>query len=99
MKDETLWSLLSTGAAIAAGVAARNGARKSYERKIGKPPLDPYERDVKWRHALLWGAGTGMIVGVSRIIGRRAGSEAVRRVQRRRQRRQRLLDYGPRPLG
>ena len=29
MKDETLWSLLSTGAAIAAGVAARNGARKS----------------------------------------------------------------------
>ncbi|MDW5378509.1 DUF4235 domain-containing protein [Halomonas sp. HP20-15] len=99
MRDETLWSLLSTGAAIAAGIAARNGTRKAYERKIGKPPLDPYDRDVKWRHALLWGAGTGMVVGVSRIIGRRAGSEAVRRVQRRRQRRQRLLDYGRRPLG
>ena len=81
MKNETLWSLISTGMAISAGVAARNGARKAYERKIGKPPLDPYDPDVRWRHALVWGATTGVMVGVARIVGRRAGSEAVRRAR------------------
>jgi hypothetical protein len=84
MKNETLWSLVSSGLAITAGVAARNGARKAYERKIGKPPLDPYDPDVKWRHALVWGATTGMMVGVARIVGRRAGSEAARRARRSR---------------
>ncbi|WP_227367458.1 DUF4235 domain-containing protein [Halomonas sp. M20] len=81
MKSETIWSLVSSGLAITAGVAARNGARKAYERKIGKPPLDPYDPDVQWRHALLWGATTGVMVGMARIIGRRAGSEAVRRAR------------------
>lgn len=81
MKSETVWSLVSTGVALAAGVAARNSARKAYEHKIGKPPLDPYDPDVKWHHALLWGATTGVMVGVARIIGRRAGSEAIRRAR------------------
>ncbi|WP_053070598.1 DUF4235 domain-containing protein [Halomonas sp. PR-M31] len=81
MKSETMWSLVSTGVAVVAGVAARNSARKAYEHKIGKPPLDPYDPDVKWRHALLWGATTGVMVGMARIIGRRAGSEAIRRAR------------------
>lgn len=90
MRDETLWSLVSTGVAIASGVAARNAARKAYARKIGKPPLDPYDPDVKWRHALLWGASTGLLAGVARIIGRRAGSEAMHRARRSRHARRRL---------
>ncbi len=86
MKEETLWSLVSSGVAIAAGVAARNGARKAYERRVGKAPINPYDADVQWRHALLWGATTGVLVGVSRIVGHRIGAEALERARRRRRR-------------
>lgn len=99
MRESTLWSLISAGAAIASGIAVRNGARKAYERKVGKPPLDPYDHDVRWRDALVWGAASGVMVGVARVVGRRAGSEAMRRARRRSERRQRRLDYARRPLG
>lgn len=84
MKEETLWSLISTGTAVVAGVAARNGASKAYERRIGKPPIDPYDADATWRDALLWGAASGVLVGVARVVGHRLGSEAMRRARRRR---------------
>ncbi|HET8790636.1 MAG TPA: DUF4235 domain-containing protein [Modicisalibacter sp.] len=84
MKEETLWALISSGVSIAAGVAARNGMRKTYQRKVGKPPLDPYDLDVRWRDALLWGAASGVLVGVARIVGRRIGSEAMHRAKRSR---------------
>ncbi|MBZ9539311.1 DUF4235 domain-containing protein, partial [Modicisalibacter tunisiensis] len=87
MRESTLWSLISAGTAIAAGIAVRNGTRKVYERKVGKAPLDPYERDVRWRDALVWGAASGILVGVARVAGRRLGSEALPRGQRSEERR------------
>ncbi|SDM16143.1 Protein of unknown function [Modicisalibacter muralis] len=84
MKEETLWTLVSSGVAIAAGVAARNSMQKTYQRKIGKPPLDTYDADVGWRHALLWGAASGVLVGMARIVGQRIGSEAMHRAKRSR---------------
>lgn len=81
MREDRLWSLLSTGVAIAAGVTARKCAVKAYERQMGKPPMDPDDPDVKWRDALMWGAATGMLAGVARVVGRRAGQEAVRRAR------------------
>lgn len=92
MKEATLWSLISTGAAITAGMAVNNAARKTYERKIGKPPLDPYDSDVRWRDALLWGAASGVLIGVARIVGQRIGSEAMHRAKRSRRGR-RLLRH------
>ncbi|MBB3191990.1 DUF4235 domain-containing protein [Halomonas cerina] len=80
MKQETLWALASSAAAVAAGVMARKGAAKVYRRQVGEaPPANPAEPDVGWRQALLWGAATGILMGVARVVGRRAGSEAVRR--------------------
>lgn len=92
MKEEKLWALISSGVAVAAGVAANNSVRKTYERKIGKPPLDPYDADVRWRDALLWGAASGVLVGMARVVGRRIGSEAMRRTKRSRRGR-RLLRH------
>ncbi|MCP1367137.1 DUF4235 domain-containing protein, partial [Halomonas sp. BBD48] len=81
MREDRLWSLLSTGVAVAAGVTARKCAVKAYERQLGKPPMNPDDPDVKWRDALVWGAATGMLAGVARVVGRRAGQEAVRRAR------------------
>lgn len=92
MKQDTLWTLASSAAAVAAGVMARKGAARAYQHQLGKaPPANPAEPEVSWRQALLWGASTGILMGVARVVGRRAGSEAVRRTAGRRRRiRQRL---------
>lgn len=82
MKQETLWSLIGSAAAVAAGVMARRAADKAYRHEVGEaPPANPDESDVGWRQALLWGASTGVLVGVVRVVGRRAGREALHRAR------------------
>ncbi len=91
MRKNTLWSLIGYGAALGAGIMTRNAARKAYQRKSGhRPPENPGEDDVGWQSALLWGAATGALVGVARIVGRHAGDKALRQVDKRRRRRYRL---------
>ncbi|MBS9405047.1 DUF4235 domain-containing protein [Halomonas sp. TRM85114] len=80
MKQDDIWSLVGSVAAVAASVMARKTADKAYRREVGKaPPANPDQPDVGWRQALLWGAGTGMLVGVARVVGRRAGREVMRK--------------------
>lgn len=82
MKQDTLWSLVGSAAAVAASVMARRTADKAYRHEVGEaPPVNPDEPDVGWRQALLWGVATGVLVGVVRVVGRRAGREAMRRAR------------------
>ncbi|WP_169735501.1 DUF4235 domain-containing protein [Halomonas halodenitrificans] len=83
MKQDTLWSLVGSAAAVAASMMARKAADKAYRHEVGEtPPEDPDEPDVEWRQALLWGASTGVLVGVARVVGRRAGREVMHRAPR-----------------
>ncbi|WP_273145243.1 DUF4235 domain-containing protein [Halomonas sp.] len=62
---------------------ARKAADKAYQKEVGEtPPENPDEPDVEWRQALLWGAATGVLVGVARVVGRRAGREVIHRAPR-----------------
>lgn len=90
MRKNTLWSLLGYGAALGAGIMTRNAARKAYRHKAGRqPPENPGEKDVGWESALLWGAATGALVGIARVVGRRAGGEALHQVEKHRRKRHR----------
>lgn len=85
VKEETLWSIVGSVAAVGASLMSRQAAEKTY-RKVAdaEPPDNPERDDVRWRDALLWGAATGVLVGVARVVGRSAGNKAL--AQRRRSR-------------
>lgn len=78
MKEETLWSIVGSVAAVGASLMSRQAAEKTY-RKVAdaEPPDNPERDDVRWRDALLWGAATGVLVGVARVVGRSAGNKAL----------------------
>lgn len=76
--DELFGSL----SAVLAGLAARKLLAGLYERRRdGSPPEDPSDEGTQWREALVWAALSGMVVGVSRMVGRRASSGALGRAR------------------
>lgn len=91
MKEEKLWTLISTGVAIASGIAARSSARKAYAQKSSVSD----DSHAKWRQALLWGATTSVLAGVASVVGRRTGSETIRRAKRYRQARKAMERSAP----
>lgn len=73
-------SLVTFGAAIAGGMLARKLLHSGWKTAWGKdPPLNPASRDVDWKDALLWGAVSGALVGMMRIMSRRSASSAYHR--------------------
>lgn len=80
VETSTTELVLATGIAIVAGVAARNLMKSGWRYAAQQePPQNPASDEVAWREALLWAAITGAVVGVTRIVGRRAASGAYRR--------------------
>ncbi len=66
------YDLLTKVATIAGAVGIRKLITKSW-KGITKndPPLNPASPGVLWKEALLWGAVTGMSVGITKIALRR----------------------------
>lgn len=50
---------------------------KAYAKK--EPPENPDSPLVPWREALIWGAATGLTVGIMKIITRRATAASWRK--------------------
>ncbi|MCC9601750.1 DUF4235 domain-containing protein [Stieleria sp. JC731] len=68
-------NLLAYGAAIAATFIARNALQASWRTALDRePPKNPASPEVDWKDALLWGAVSGAIVGMTRIATRRSAS-------------------------
>lgn len=66
------WNLVAGGAAVAATVAARKGLASGWKKATGtRPPDNPADPTTGWRQALAWGALTGAVVGVARIVANR----------------------------
>lgn len=90
MKPRTLWTIVGTGTAVLTGVAARQSIKKAFSQNLFEPPVNPDQADIEWRQALVWGAASGMAVGMARIVGWKMASAGMRRTRRSR-RGQRLL--------
>lgn len=73
--ENALAFAVAIGATFVARNAIQAGWRTAFDRD---PPKNPASREVDWRDALLWGAISGAVVGVARIISRRASSSAYR---------------------
>ncbi len=90
MKPHTLWTIVGTVTAGAAGVLVRQTMKQTFRYGMFEPPVNPDRDDINWRQAILWGAASGMAVGAARIVGWKIASAGMRRTRRSRQG-QRLL--------
>lgn len=73
MFREYAWSLVAAGAALVAGTAAR-GAVRSVWRRVGgrEPPTERRDPRVDWGEAVAWAVVSGVAVGTTRLLVRRA---------------------------
>lgn len=70
-----VFGLVSTVAAVAAGVAVRNALHVGFELASGEPaPKNPAARQVTWPRALVWSALVGAVVGLARTMARRGAA-------------------------
>lgn len=76
----TLWSVLATGSALAAGVLTRKAMRAGWEKAGREPPADPGAARDGWKRALTWGVVSGVAVGLARVLGRKTAAEGWRRL-------------------
>ncbi|WP_456268469.1 DUF4235 domain-containing protein [Kushneria sp. AK178] len=92
MKPHTLWTIVGTATAAVTGIAMRQTLKKGFRHGAFEPPVNPDRDDIQWRQAIVWGAASGTVVGVARIVGWKMASAGLRRTRRSR-RGQRLLAH------
>jgi hypothetical protein len=74
------WTVLGTGGATLAGVAARKALTSGWQLSTGKPPpSNPEHPDTTWRQAVAWAVLSGAIVGTARMLAARKAAEYYRR--------------------
>lgn len=80
--DERMWQVLAVGTAALAGIAARQALQQGWRITRGEdPPKNPAARSVGWGDALLWTVGTGVVVGLSRLLAERGAAAGWRKVR------------------
>jgi hypothetical protein len=71
-RGRRLWKLLSTGAALAAGMAMTKALETLWRTATGhKPPAKPENPAIARREALLWAAVSGMAIGLAKTYATR----------------------------
>ena len=81
LSEEQRWMLASAGSAIVAAVITRAAARTSWKSlSHERPPRNPAAPETSWPQALAWAVGTGMIVGIARVLGARAATGGWRKL-------------------
>ncbi len=77
------YDVLTKASSIAGAVVVRNLLKKGWQKVTHqKPPLNPAAPSVIWRDALIWGAATGLVVGVAKVITRRLSATAWRKYKK-----------------
>ena len=72
LTPEKQFNYLSTASTIAVAIGSRQLIEKGWKLITKKdPPKNPGTPSVVWKEALLWGAFTGLSVGVLKIVARR----------------------------
>lgn len=76
-ESSTRWMLTSAAGAVAASLLARSLLERGWRTvRDEDPPNEVVGSSNGWPQALAWGAATGLVVGVARIVGRRAAAAA-----------------------
>ena len=77
MNEKTLWNAGAGLAAVGAAMAGRKAANAIWKKSSSiDPPVNPADRSIDWKVALLWAVFAGVLAGVSRMIGRRGAAAA-----------------------
>jgi hypothetical protein len=67
------YNLVNKGSRAAIAFGTRSVLKRAWKFATNKEaPLNPATPGVVWKEALLWGALTGLVVGVLRVAARRA---------------------------
>lgn len=75
LDDKAAWSAFAAGTAMLGGAAVRQGLQQAWKLAMHEdPPLDPSDRSVPWRQAILWTVATGALVGLGRLVARRGAA-------------------------
>ena len=69
--DDRMWTLTTSGAAIAAAMVARKGLARGWERTRGAIPTSPGDGKTSWSEAVMWAVLSGVVVGVARLAATR----------------------------
>lgn len=74
------WKVLGMAAPVVAAVVARKALTTGWQAATGvEPPENPADPSTDWREAVLWGALTGAVIGLARML---ASREAARLAMR-----------------
>lgn len=77
------YDVLTKVSSIAGAMVVRNLLKTGWEKITHKqPPVNPAAPSVIWREALLWGAATGMMVGIAKVVTRRMSASAWRKYKK-----------------
>ncbi|MCU1497415.1 MAG: hypothetical protein JWM47_1368 [Acidimicrobiales bacterium] len=77
--DDLLWTVATTGAALAAAAVAKKALTKGWVRSRGKVPGNPAGSDTTWREAVAWALVSGIGVGLARLVAQRGVAAAFER--------------------
>ncbi|QXC59574.1 DUF4235 domain-containing protein [Aquihabitans sp. G128] len=80
-EDDLIWTLATTGAAIAAASVAKKALTKGWVKRKGKVPGNPAGGDTTWAEALAWALVSGIGVGLARLFAQRGVAFAFDRVR------------------
>lgn len=71
------WTLLSTIAAVLAGLTVRSATKKGWRAaKKEPPPTNPAISGNTWPKALAWTAISGALAGMSRLVAEQGAEKA-----------------------
>ena len=72
LTPEKKYSILTKVAAIAGAIGTRQLIKSGWKGVTkNDPPKDPSSSSVLWKEAIMWGAVTGLTVGVMKVVSRR----------------------------
>lgn len=77
ISEEKQYKTFKKLSTIAVTIATRSLLKQAW-KSITKhdPPEDPSEPTVLWKEALLWGAATGLGIGITRVTTRRLADKS-----------------------
>lgn len=75
MNNEKTWKLMGTGSAVLASVLIKKVLMSTWQ-SVAKtqPPNNPAQPGTNWGDAIAWAAGTGVFVGVARMMAARGAA-------------------------
>jgi hypothetical protein len=81
MAGRTLgWTVMATGSALVAGIAAKKILQLVWTKSTGKaPPSNPESPTTNWAEAVGWAVLSGVVYGVARLIATRQAAEYYKR--------------------